>query len=406
MVTVEVENYARSRAKLLQWAASFDNCVFLEDALTQRILVGIGAKKRFKSIEKLPQNQWLFGYVTYDYKNRLEDLVSENAETISFDCLHFLQPDMVVSLEKESFQVLYGEQTSLSVFETIQQLRVPTPVDTRCKVQATLTQQEYVDSVKALQKHIQRGDIYEVNFCQEFMAAHASLHPVSVYEQLLKASPMPFATFLREGEKYALCSSPERYIKKTSAKIISQPIKGTAKRGTTPEEDSKIIKALQNNPKERAENVMAVDVVRNDLARVAVPGSVEVDELCEVYTFKQLHQMISTVSADLPESATLADVLKASFPMASMTGAPKIRAMQLIEQYEKSKRGLYSGTIGYIAPNGDFDLNVVIRTILYDAKTQKLSFTVGSAITAEADAEKEYEECLLKATAMRKILSA
>lgn len=406
MKSVEVESFQHFRVKLLQWAASFQHCTFLEDALTQRILVGIGAKKHFKSIEKLPQNQWLFGYVTYDYKNTLEDLVSENAETISFDCLHFLQPEMVVSLEKESFQVLYGEQTSLSVFETIQQLRVPTPVNTPCKVQATLTQQEYLNSVKALQKHIQRGDIYEVNFCQEFVATKVQLNPWKIYNDLLAASPMPFAAFVKKGKQYALCSSPERYVKKTGVKISSQPIKGTAKRGVTPEEDEAIIETLQNNPKERAENIMAVDVVRNDLARVAVPGSVEVQELCEVYTFKQLHQMISTVSADLSEDTTLAEILKASFPMASMTGAPKIRAMQLIEQYEKSKRGLYSGTIGYVAPNGDFDLNVVIRTILYDANSPKLSFTVGGAITAEAKAEQEYEECLLKAAAMMKILSA
>ena len=142
------------------------------------------------------------------------------------------------------------------------------------------------------------------------------------------------------------------------------------------------------------------DRVRNDLARIAEKGSVTVDELCGVYTFETVHQLISTVSCQVSPNSFVNDILKATFPMGSMTGAPKIRAMQLIEQYEASRRGLYSGSIGYIAPNGDFDFNVVIRTLLYHQELELLSFHVGSAITSMSDPAKEYEECMLKARAL------
>ncbi len=403
---MKITNYEKIRKQLLQWAASFEYCVFWEDALAETVLVGVGVEAYFSEIQSLPQNEWLFGHISYDYKNKLEKLVSEHSETVPFADASFFQPQFVVELTKDSFALQKDNFEEKKLFQEIIDQNLVHNKDSKCSVQAKLSKEEYIAKVTALQKHIQRGDIYEINFCQEFVAEDIALSPAMVYESLVKASPMPFAVFLKEGNTYAFCSSPERYVKKTGNKIISQPIKGTAKRGQTAEEDLQIIKTLQNNPKERAENVMAVDVVRNDLARVAVPGTVEVEELCEIYTFKQLHQMISTVSAILPPDATLFDVVKASFPMASMTGAPKIRAMQLIEEYETSKRGLYSGTIGYLSPNRDFDFNVVIRTILYDAETQKLSFTVGSAITAEADAAQEYEECLLKAQAIIGILSS
>lgn len=405
MKAVKVENYESFRIKLLQWAASFGHSTFLEDALTHKIILGVGAAEVFKVKDELPKKEWLFGYVAYDYKNALEDLVSENPETISFDDVFFYIPEIVVNLNQDTFQLEKGDYVVEELFQDINKLALEKQIDTTCQIESRLSREEYVAAVKDLQKHIQYGDIYEVNFCQEFVAKQAKLQPQIVYNDLITASPMPFAVFFKQQNKYAFCSSPERYVRREGDRLISQPIKGTVRRGASAEEDSHLVKQLKENPKERAENVMAVDVVRNDLARIAVPGTVAVDELCEVYTFKQLHQMISTVSASLPPETTLSKILKASFPMASMTGAPKIRAMELIEQYEKSKRGLYSGTIGYITPNGDFDFNVVIRTILYDDEKSETSFTVGSAITAEANAEQEYEECLLKTAAMKKILS-
>ncbi len=401
---MKIDNYEQFRKQLLQWASLFEHCVFLEDALAKTLKVGVGKERHFSTIQSIPNDEWLFGYIAYDYKNELEDLVSEHSETISFANSSFFTPLFVIELTENSFVVQKGTIAEELLFQEIEEQTFVIEENRKCSIKPKLEKEEYIAKVTALQEHIQKGDIYEVNFCQEFAAEGVVLSPVSVYDSLVKASPMPFSVFLREGEKYAFCASPERYVKRVGDKIISQPIKGTAKRGENPEEDAMIVENLQNNPKERAENIMAVDVVRNDFSRIAQRGTVNVEELCKVYTFEQLHQMISTVSAVLSKETTFFDVVSATFPMASMTGAPKIRAMQLIEKYETSKRGLYSGTIGYLSPDGDFDFNVVIRTVLYNADAQKLSFTVGSAITAEADAVQEYEECLLKAQSMMKIL--
>ncbi len=215
---------------------------------------------------------------------------------------------------------------------------------------------------------------------------------------------MPFSAFSKVQERFLMCASPERYLAKRGTKIISQPIKGTARRGKSTDEDQKIISTLYNDEKERSENVMIVDLVRNDLSRTAAKGSVKVEELFGIKTFLQLHQMTSTIVSELDPKFDISDVLKTTFPMGSMTGAPKIRAMQIIEEFEKTKRGWYSGTIGYISPEGDFDLNVIIRSILYNLSEKYLSFMVGSAITIGAEAEKEYDECLLKSVAMKKVL--
>jgi para-aminobenzoate synthetase component 1 len=206
------------------------------------------------------------------------------------------------------------------------------------------------------------------------------------------------------GEQFLLSASPERFIKKVGKKIISQPIKGTARRGANEEEDKQIKHHLFNDPKERAENIMIVDLVRNDLSRTADKGSVIVEELCGIYTFPQVHQMISTVVSELREDVHFIEAIRQCFPMGSMTGAPKVRAMKLIEKYESTKRGLFSGAVGYITPEGDFDFNVVIRSILYNARNHYLSFMVGGAITMQAEAEKEYEECMLKAKAIMRVL--
>lgn len=186
---------------------------------------------------------------------------------------------------------------------------------------------------------------------------------------------------------------------------MSQPIKGTARRAEDREEDQQIIEALENDPKEHSENVMIVDLVRNDLSRIAEKGSVRVDELCKVYTFTQVHQLISSVRARIAEGIPPVEALRTSFPMGSMTGAPKISAMKIIEELEETRRGLYSGAVGYFSPDGDFDFNVVIRSILYNVKNQYLSFSVGGAITASSIPEKEYEECMIKARAMLQVLS-
>jgi para-aminobenzoate synthetase component 1 len=254
-------------------------------------------------------------------------------------------------------------------------------------------------------EHIQRGDIYEANFCMEFFAENALINPLDVYQKLNAISEAPFSVYFKNDLQFLLSASPERYLKKTATKIISQPIKGTSRRHAEINLDEKSKTDLEFNEKERSENIMIVDLVRNDLSRTACKGSVEVEELCGMYSFKQVHQMISTIVSQVENTISPVEILRTTFPMGSMTGAPKISAMNIIENLEETKRGVYSGAVGYFTPNGDFDFNVVIRSILYNAQNQYVSFSVGSAITSLSDPEKEYEECLLKAKAMFAVLS-
>jgi para-aminobenzoate synthetase component 1 len=206
------------------------------------------------------------------------------------------------------------------------------------------------------------------------------------------------------NNQYIISASPERFLAKRGRQLISQPIKGTAKRSANLAEDEQLKLSLKNHPKEQQENVMIVDLVRNDLTRSAVAGTVKVEELFGIYSFEQVHQMISTVTCLKADDVSDVEAIRNTFPMGSMTGAPKVNAMRLMEKYERSKRGVYSGAVGYFSPDGDFDFNVIIRTILYNAATQYLSFQVGSAITHSADAENEYQECLLKAKAILEVL--
>ena len=279
----------------------------------------------------------------------------------------------------------------------------PPPQAQPLSIKLKIHKEAYKEKVRSMLQHIYRGDIYEANLCQEFYAL-GTINPLEIYKRLNAISSPPFGTFLKLEDQFLLSASPERYIKKIGSKIITQPIKGTAKRGVDGKEDAAFAKALQENSKERSENIMIVDLVRNDLSKTAQKGSVIVEELCEVYPFKQVHQMISTVTSTLSLGISTVDVIRSTFPMGSMTGAPKLRAMEIIESLEESKRGLYSGAVGYITPDGDFDFNVVIRSILYNAENEYISYSVGGAITAGSDPDSEYEECLLKAKAMRAVL--
>ncbi|MCK7559239.1 anthranilate synthase component I family protein [Chitinophaga sedimenti] len=271
-------------------------------------------------------------------------------------------------------------------------------------LQLRVNEKYYPEAVKSIQEHIAKGDCYELNYCIESYAQGIALKPLPLFNQLNALSPAPFAAYYKNEDQYLLCSSPERFLKKKGDQLISQPIKGTVKRLPDPAADAAAAAALQNSQKERSENVMVVDLVRNDLAHTALQGTVKVEELYGLYAFPQVHHPVSTITATLDPKYHFTDAIRHAFPMGSMTGAPKVRVMELIEQYEKTKRGLYSGSVGYITPEGDFDLNVVIRSILYNAESQYLSFQTGSAITAYSDAKKEWEECMLKAEAMRKVL--
>ena len=355
---------------------------------------------------------WIFGYFSYDLKNEIENLKSENPDRINFPSVHFFRPKFVLKIKEGILELDFlADHTSKEEAQSFLE-KLLLPIDNlTCRQEIVhavnhIDKDKYIKTINKIQEHIQRGDIYEMNFCNEFFAENVKIDPIAVYNRINELSPMPFSAFYRLNHHYAICASPERFLAKRGDKIISQPIKGTARRGKNEEEDKKIIENLFLDPKERSENVMIVDLVRNDLSRTAQKGSVQVEELFGISSFRRLHQMISTITSLKRKEVPFTEVIRAAFPMGSMTGAPKVRAMQLIEEFEESKRGLYSGSIGYIDPNGDFDFNVVIRSILYNEKKSRISYTVGSAITANADPEKEYYECLLKAESMQEALNA
>lgn len=421
---------ASSQNRLLYWAQQFEYCCLLnsnhyaqDEYHEYEWILAAGSKNHFtyKQNQSNPQgfellkafldkqHSEVLGFIGYDMKNELETLYSKNRDFIGFPDIFFFEPLHRISIQNncltwETEQPI-SETEILSIINTIDDpqntdFNKTVPIE----IKQRLTKNEYIEKINAIKQHIQAGDIYEMNFCQEFYSTDIVLNPVVTYLKLNQASPMPFSAFFKWNQCYALCASPERFIRKQGSNIISQPIKGTIRRGNTAAEDAQLMAELYNNPKERAENVMIVDLVRNDLSRTAAKGSVKVKELFGIYTFPQVHQMISTIEAKIKEENLYLDAIKHAFPMGSMTGAPKIRAMQLIEDYESTKRGLYSGCIGYFTPDKDFDFNVVIRSIQYNAVNKYLSFITGGAITINAAAESEYDECLLKAKAMIKIL--
>lgn len=368
------------------------------------LIAGFGIADNTKAVHEIRglcdnlQNSWWLGFLTYDVKNRFEALHSEKPDAFDWPETFFFQPAVIILKKENTVRVIsqdkqYVPESIWNKLLAADHTSSEKPHDLNLK--ARMNPDTYIQQVNSLVEHIKRGDIYEINYCQEFFD-HRKIDPFSWATYLSRHSPSPFSVFLRLDQHYLISASPERFLKKKGRKLITQPIKGTAPRSTTPEEDQRIARALWNDPKERSENIMIVDLVRNDLSRIAIANSVRVEELCKIYTFPQVHQMISTVTAETHED-NLFRILGATFPMGSMTGAPKIEAMKLAEKYEIRKRGLYSGAVGYISPDGDFDFNVVIRSLQYRHDTGYLSYMTGSAITALSDPVKEYEECLLKA---------
>tara|TARA_B100000524_G_scaffold219296_1_gene115438 strand:+ start:15929 stop:17128 length:1200 start_codon:yes stop_codon:yes gene_type:complete len=368
-----------------------------EDILVVQHVISIDEIDKF--IEDRP-NKYIFLCLSYDLKNRIESLSSKNKDNSSFPDLVLWCPDCVFDVNPESLNILQGNASTehfMFARDFISSTKSTQIQNFNVQFEPQISKDVYINKVNALKELIQRGDIYEINFCQEYLAKNIEEEDVkNCYTNLNSITKAPFSSYFRFGEFEIFCGSPERFIKNDAGTLTSEPIKGTSKRGETSKEDKQLIHSLKRDPKERAENIMIVDLMRNDLSKIAKKGSVHVDELCEVYTYKTVHQMVSKVSCKLKENSSFTDILKATFPMGSMTGAPKIRAMQLIEDFEDFKRGLYSGSIGYISPNGDFDLNVVIRTLIYNSKLKTLSCAAGSAITIQSDAEKEYEECGIK----------
>ena len=383
------------------------DCVLAVDAFTSIKTDSYNAFEGLKQYQQTTKD-WIFGYLSYDLKNDVEPLQSNNFDGLDFPDLFFFQPKKIFLLKGDQLEIQYlslcDDEFEEDFDEIVKSEESKSHIVNEITILQRISENSYIEKVSKMLTHIHKGDLYEANFCMEFYAENASIEPVEKFQKLNEISQPPFAVFFKNNKHFLLSASPERYLKKQGDLLLSQPIKATAKRSSDPVEDEKSKIQLASDPKERAENIMITDLVRNDLSHTAQKGSVQVTELCGIYSFMQVHQMISTITSKLDPQYGVIDALKTTFPMGSMTGAPKISSMKIIDQLEESKRGLYSGALGYFTPDGDFDFNVVIRSILYNQEKRYVSFSVGSAITSLSSPEKEYQECLLKAKAMREVL--
>ena len=402
---------------MLNWAKQFNIFCFLDNQQytlqphRYECIVGAGVKEETVTEEVrdlsalLTSGSWQLGHLSYELKDQLHGISSEKENKIGFPLFYFFVPKVLLCIKDNNLEIIADDPGSIYnqiFFQNDTQQQVPSFI----QVQSKLSKTEYIETVKTLQQHILLGNCYEINFCQEFFAADVQIDPVTVYNRLITISPNPFSALYKWNDSWLICASPERFLMKEGSKILSQPMKGTVRRDLLRSVNDEALKLkLQSSTKDQSENVMVVDLVRNDLSRICKESSVQVEELFGVYSFPQVHQMISTVSGELKNEISFAEIISATFPMGSMTGAPKHRVMQLIDQYEPGTRGIFSGSVGYIDPNGNFDFNVVIRSIMYNAATEHLSYQAGSGITFYSDPEKEWEECLLKAEAIKKVLT-
>lgn len=403
--------YPQIKEQILYWVNQFDICSFLDNHQYQQRIPGIeclaaaGADSFiYKSLEEVDahiseKKGWLFGHLNYEWKATTND-------PTGFRPFFFYTPETVLKLKDHQLTIVSFAKNPANIFQEIIAIKdSPAYAAQKITVEQRIDKNTYLDDIKKIQSHIQRGDCYELNYCMEFFATNIVCDGINLYRSLSNISPVPFACFYKQGDAQLICASPERFLKKKEKQLLSQPIKGTIKRNLSDPENDQILKqTLQESNKDKSENVMVVDMVRNDFSRVCKEGTVQVEELFSVYSFPQVHQMISGIKGILKDHIKFSDVIEATYPMGSMTGAPKQRVMQLIETYEHTPRGLFSGAVGYIDPNGDFDFNVVIRSLFYNKHTQHLRYLVGSGITIYSDAETEYEECLLKAKALTKVL--
>lgn len=350
--------------------------------------------------EEISKKEFKIATLAYDLKNITEDLQSENPDSAEFPEVCVWQPEVIIALKRDGSFVCKGIGDLGALLQKVaESVAEPAVIQDTVQVHSPGFD-EYNQSFKAMHNHILRGDIYEVNLCRQETAIVKNLKPELLFDKLNLSSPAPFACLHKVNHMHLICTSPERFLQKQNCLLISQPIKGTARRFTDPVLDLASAESLRNNPKEQSENVMIVDLVRNDLSHFASRGKVQVRELFGIYKFPKVFQMVSTIEAELENENDGIRALAAAFPMGSMTGAPKISAMKLIEKHESFKRGIYSGASGYITETGDFDFNVVIRSFIWNEKSGMLCLSAGSAITLDAEAQSEFDECRLKAEAL------
>lgn len=419
-MNTEVKNFTDLKTKMLNWADQFnifcllDNNGYSFEHPAFECLLAVGCeryytftgKNDFEALQKFYDTNpsWLFGHFGYNaVSNSYEKCVDTNG---NFGRGFFFEPEIILKIDGNSISVIKSKIAAPSILEEIENFPLTVAEEKNSlNITPTFSKEVYIQKISILQKHIKRGDCYEINFCQQFVAKNAFINVVNTYKKLTAVSPAPFGAFYKLNNNYCLCASPERFLQKKGNKLISQPIKGTSRREVDAAKDEANKNYLLESTKEKSENVMVVDLVRNDMSIVCEKGSVKVTELFGLYSFPQVHQMISTIQGTLSANKTFTNAIEACFPMGSMTGAPKKSVMNLIEKYEEGERGLFSGSIGYITPDADFDFNVVIRSIFYNKLKNKLSFFAGSGITFYSKAEEEYEECMMKASAIINILS-
>lgn len=406
------------REQILQWIQPFGVCSFLDNhqynlphhsvdclaaAGALQVISGANTAASIDAFYKDEQD-WLFGHFSYEY-NTPQNLRMQIPHPAGFSDAFFFRPDHVLHLSNQELTIESYSRDPETIFREIGNIKIKEGVQHSIHCTPRTSREDYLQTIQHLLSHIQDGDCYEINFCQEFFAENTTLDPAAVYRQLTRLSPNPFSCYYKEKNAHLLCASPERWLKKAGNELLSQPIKGTLKRDLNNlDADKQLRDQLSNSLKDKSENVMVVDLVRNDLSQVCKAGSVKVSELFGIYSFPQVHQMISTITGELLPGKGMKEIIHSGFPMGSMTGAPKKRVMELIRQYEPIERGIFSGAVGYIKPNQDFDFNVVIRSILYNDANKYLSYLVGSGITIYSDPEQEYQECLLKAKAIEGVL--
>jgi para-aminobenzoate synthetase component I len=415
------QNSALFKEQMLNWSKQFSICSLFDTQQYQHAYQSIDCLMAVGSVDSLilndvdytalkefisTKNRWLFGHISFEFQHLIPTADAAKKDSIGFPLLHLFEPAITIQILNNKVIISSNTISPELVFNEIINTTIDASHQPVKSLVSTTSKDEYLLIINSLLDHIHKGDCYEINFCQEFHCTATDFSPYTTYLKLAEVSPTPFSCFYKMEDKYLLCASPERFLKKKGKQIIAQPIKGTIARDLKDaEKDNQLKQELFKSEKDRSENVMIVDLMRNDLSRIAKEGTVEVTELFGIYSFPHVHQMISTIEGQLEEGLDFSDVLKATFPMGSMTGAPKKRVLELIDKYEPVKRGLYSGTVGYITPEGDFDFNVVIRSILHNETNKEVSYQVGSGITFYSNAEKEYEECLLKATGMQKALT-
>ena len=346
------------------------------------------------------KGNYIFGCLNYNLKNEIEQIQCKNDDLLGFPLVNFWVPEYVIKIENGSRNYLKGNKTSESeelLNDFFKQEKKETFLSDSIHFSARTNKENYLKNVVKIKSLLQQGEIYELNYCQEYFAENIKINnPFELYFKLNTITKAPFSAFLNTENHQVFCGSPERFLQKKGNKLISQPIKGTAARGNSEKEDLANKETLQNKQKERSENIMIVDLVRNDFSKIAQKNSVKVAELCAIYSFETVHQMISTVSCEVKENTSFTDIIRATFPMGSMTGAPKLNAMKYIDELEDFSRGIYAGSIGYIEPNGDFDFNVIIRSLVFNKEDKYLSCAVGGAITILSEPEEEYAECQTK----------